>query len=324
MKYLFLISLLLFGCACRKVELRPDPFASPLDTKDHALLLQYCDKFGTSVACQVPQDSGVAQPLTIYAPTSGRVEIIGCGVNTAYVIDQPGPSSFILPDPPGIQKDGSGCILDIFYSWNVPKKWRSQVPVRGMRGKIFLQRVSRMSTPASLSVDNGPQELGAIAIKLPIGFESANHKLDVLLSQESQAGFFRLHGCNTGIPKREFAGKSIPIALSELTPSQPTQPSECLYYGFAVDKRGLVDTFALGLTTYSRDAAPLAVNAWRDGKKVCYEAEKYVSLTTFGRHIRNGLKGCFESDDNGVVSFYSVQGRARHALIQEDKIEWVK
>lgn len=320
-KWAGVLAFLLMACACKNVELRKDPYSSPLDTRDHALLLQYCDKFGTTVACQVPQDGNPPGIMTVHVPVSGVVELTGCGINQRHVADHTGPNSFILPDLPMLEQDGSGCILDIFYAWNVPKEWRSQIPVRGLRGKVFFQRVNRMASPAKVGLDHEAVEEGSIALKVPKGFESQGHRLNVSLTGSSPGGFYRLFGCNAGIEKRPFQGDTLQIALSDL--SSPTHP-ECLYYGFALDKHGLIDVFSVGLTVYEREATPLAVKVRFKGKRICYEAEKFVSIATYSGRAENSLKGCFDSTGNGVLSFYSVQGRARHALISEDKIEWVK
>ena len=317
-----ILIVLLMLSACKNVELRPDPYKSPLETNDHALLMQYCDQFGTSIACQVPQDSGIPEPLTIHAPVGGTVEIVGCGIRDKRLIDKTGPNGFIILDLPDLQDEGTGCILDVFYAWNVPKKWRAKVPVRGLHGKIFMNRVSRMSSPAGIGFDLDPMQTGSVAIKVRDGVQNG-HSLHIAFTQESKGGFFRLYGCKQGISKREFVGDSLNILLSELI-KEPIDFTDCLYFGFALDKKGLVDVFSLGVSVVSNDAEPVAATAEVKGTKICYEAEKFVSIVTFDGQVNNAPKGCFNLGSGNVISFYTVQGRAKHGLVQNGVITWVR
>ena len=325
MKWGLIVFFLVSFMACKNIELRPDPYKSPLETNDHALLMQYCDQFGTTIACQVPQDSGIPEPLTIHAPVGGTAEIIGCGIRDKRVIENTGPNAFIISDLPDLQDEGTGCVLDVFYAWHVPQKWRARVPVKGLHGKIFLNRVSRLSTPASVTYNLGPSSSGALAIKVRDGAQNGHwNSLKITVTQESAGGFYRLSGCNQGITKREFSGASVNVPLSQLIPD-PVTFADCLYFGFALDKKGLVDQFSVGVSIVSNEAEPLAVTAQIKGTKLCYEAEKFVSIVTYGGQVSNASKGCFELTAGTVISFYTVQGRAKHGLLEiGGGVTWVK
>jgi hypothetical protein len=303
--------------SCKDVEVRRDPYPASFDTLNHALLIEFRGSLESTVGCSLDSTvSTEAEPYKVYAPFKGELFVHGCGVDQKFVLDKPGPFSFKLPNIIPVGRPGF-CILDIQYNFRV-----ENAQFRTIRGRVYAERRGEGEGASEIYGRFDRKAIGTSTVKIREGFEGTIQTMKIRTSKPTPRGYAQLFGCNAGFKQKEFQGQEIEFDLSDLV-QKPSSKSECFLFGFAVGEDGLNDTFSLGLTVFSKDDVRVGAHAFIEKNKVCFIADKYVSLVTYGEQWSNKLEGCFKRTSENVISFYSSQGRGLHGVIGgSEGVQW--
>lgn len=318
MKRLFLsVLIMVVGLvSCNSFQARPDPFPSPVDTLNHSLLISFCGKTETVIGCALETSESTEEKVfRVHSPTKGELQIYGCGIDQKFLIEKSGTSDFKFPNliSLGVRRN---CILDFQYNYRLSDNWP-----RGLRGRVYLDRRGPGQSESRISDHYKNSFDGVAAIKIREGFEATIQEIHVRTSRPSQRGFYQIMGCGSGIRQREFQGEGFDFDLSELT-SLPSKKSDCFLFGWAVDGQGLNDTFSMGLTVFGREEVKVGAHAYIEKKRMCFVADKYVSLVVYGEQTSFKLEDCFKLTDERIISFYTIQGRALHGDLESGEVQW--
>lgn len=318
MKRLLLSVIVVLGSAssCNSFQARPDPYPSTSDTLNHSLLISFCGKTETVVGCALESsESTEEKEFRVHSPWKGELQVYGCGIDKKFLIEKPGPFNFKLPNLISLGVRGN-CLLDFQYNFRMPDSFP-----RGIRGRVYIDRLGPGQSAARVSDHYKNSFQGVAAIKIREGFESTIQEIHVQTSKPTSRGFFQIMGCGNGIRQMEFFGEGFDFDLSELV-SIPSHKSDCFLFGWAVDGQGLNDTFSMGLTVFGREDVKLGAHAYIDKKRMCFVADKYVSLVVYGDQVSFKLEDCFKLTEHRLISFYSIQGRVLHGDLESGEVQW--
>jgi hypothetical protein len=274
----------------------------------------FCGKIETVIGCSFGSDESTEGQFRIYSPAKGEIGIYGCGVDTKLLVEKSGPTDFVLPNLVAIGKRGN-CVLDVEFNFRLQDSFP-----RAIRGRVFVDRRGPGQTSSEISGLNRT-DIGTSAYKIRQGFESTIQTIRVRTSKPTLKGYFQIYGCGAGIKLREFSGEGFEFDLSELVKT-PTEKSDCFLFGWAVDGSGLNDTFSIGLTVFSKDDIQVGAHAYLNNKKVCFVADKYVSLISYGNQVSFKLEDCFNLTEETLISFYTIKGRVRHGVLEDGEFKW--
>lgn len=314
------IATLAIMVGCHGGTIRKDVFPSPMDTKDHALLIEACGQKKQVVPCSLGFDEEFAHsPIRAFVPASGNLMVYGCGIDSEIMVTSQQSFFFTIPEPIKVGVPGA-CVVDFTFTPKLPDHWKSKEVIRDLRGRLYFERREKGSAPAGLRAGSDIG-IGMVSIKVREGQVLGNESLVVTLTRAS-AGTFQISGCGRKVTGG-FNGNQIEVLLSDLLGGIAPTVGECFLFGWAVGGDGLDETLSVALTVFRKDAQALAGLAWIDKGKTCFEADKAVSFVTLGEQRTNDTKGCFKGT-TGVLTFVTAQGRALYGIVSAGGIEWIQ
>ena len=356
--FIFVIIASLVGCQGK--EVRRDPSPSPLDVNYHAALVEGWEHIargqaGGSYAWN--QDIPDDEVVRLHSPLGGDIKLFSrqCGIDWPDYKKAGGIFEYKINElfPPLVKF----CVLDVIVAWELPDGFKTEYPLRGIRGQYYFRRRPDGAKPAKMQWApqvglsrwfNGiafaqfraysqpevvhPIGPGAPQMKLKKQNRNEPVMLRVHLNDPAgeQGGLWKIQGCGNEVGGALAPGQRIiEIKRSALIGEKPVQGT-CALFGYAVDGDTLKDDFVVVASVFGVSHVHLGGDARVEGegdeRRVFFDVGNTVTVVTYGHNeASNDLSGTFKYDPNAMgLGVFTHVGRAAYGIQVGDRIEWLQ
>lgn len=350
----FVLFLVLVSCAH---TVRYDGAPSPLDINRHTVLLEIERDGVTHLGYgQIGMSYGHTEvphgKLFVHTPLPGSVFLYSerCGISEkGYHAINSGPFHFDMEQLFGqVPPDINACIVNVLVSWELPPRWTSDYPLRGMSGRLYFRRRMPNQSPATLTWYPQYKNIGPM---VGVGFgqfravaeqplrESGNlypirePLLAVVKTTKPvvSGGKYRLFGCGQPAIEQDFVGDEIRLTRAQLIGENP-QVGNCQLLGWikgiAADGSPVENDIMIGVEIFGSKAQLLSAEFTATDSEVCYAVENSVTGCVLNFRNENSISGklqdCFKKSDDAKymrMGCWTHKGRAVYGIIDENGIE---
>ena len=341
-----LMAILLSTAGCSSAEVRYDAAPAPIDSNYYTMLLEATCPDGFvgfgQAGCSFESSESPSGSVFVHTPLPGSISVYSraCGIDfTEYLPEQGGIFSYAIED---LFTEGVNfCIVDFTAEWQLPPKMTSEHKLHGMRGRLYLNRLSDGSKKLQLDWNPRPTSTlpptkGIAFSQLRSDFTTVDGEPIFLILKPSAAiksGKLGLFGCGKDV-ERPISGEVIKIPVDEFA-NRPNVKSSCSAFGYLVgvaeDGSEVDDEFAIGLEFFAANVMKLGAYAEiQDARRLCYNVDDSVSVAGILQDEQvkasNKLNDCFPytPGETARIGFFTHKGRAAYAIVQSDQIAWLQ